>query len=108
MRKGPDKHKPRDYESAPGLDRRDEFLTSEDLGEPAEVAQQGQSRSVVRVESQAGRKPGWATRTAGAKREATRAAKGGLTRKHGASSLAKKKKGAKSQAVRRSAKKRAS
>lgn len=110
MRKGPEKHKPRteyEYETAPGLERSDEFLSSDDLGEPAEVGQQGQSRSVVRVESQTGRKPGWATRTAGAKREATRAAKGGLTRKHGASSVAKKKKAAKSEKARRAAKKRA-
>lgn len=111
MRKGPEKHKPRaeyEYESAPGLDRSDEFLSSRDLGEPANVGQQGQNRGVERVESQTGRKPGWATRTAGAKRDATRAAKGGLTRKHGASSVAKKKKGARSEAARRASKKRAS
>jgi len=58
-------------------------LSSEDrgLGEEAPQQQQGASRAVRRVESQAGRKTGFAKRTAGAKRQATRAAKGGALRK---------------------------
>jgi hypothetical protein len=62
---------------------RDLSLSSEDrgLGEETPQEQQGGSRAVRRVESQAGRKTGFAKRTAGAKRQATRAAKGGALKK---------------------------
>lgn len=58
-------------------------LSSEDrgLGDETPQEHQGGSRGVRRVESQAGRKPGFAKRTAGAKRQATRAAKGGALKK---------------------------
>jgi hypothetical protein len=64
-----------------------ESPSSEDFGEPGPARQQGESRSARQVESQAGRKPGFAKRTAGAKSQATRAALGGFEKKHGASSV---------------------
>jgi len=69
-----------------------EARAAEAFGEPGRQAQPGQSRSAHAVESQAGRKPGMAKRTAGAKSQATRAAKGGATKKAKAPSLDKKKK----------------
>ena len=64
-------------------DESDLSLSSKDygLGEEAPQQQQGQSRSPRQVESQAGRKRGYAKRTAGAKAQATRAAKGGALKK---------------------------
>src|SRR3954452_11141677 len=58
-------------------------LSSKDfgLGERAPQEQQGQNRSPRQIESQTGRKPGAAKRTAGAKRRATRSAKGGALKK---------------------------
>jgi hypothetical protein len=64
-----------------------ELPSAEDFGEPGPSRQQGQSRSPRQVESQAGRKPGFAKHTAGAKSQATRAALGGDERKHSASSV---------------------
>ena len=61
--------------------------SAEDFGESGAQAQQGQSRSPRQIESQAGRKPGYARHTAGAKSQATRAARGGYQKKHGASSV---------------------
>jgi len=64
-------------------DESDLSLSSKDygLGEEAPQQQQGQSRSPRQVESQTGRKPGAAKRTAGAKRQATRSARGGALKK---------------------------
>jgi hypothetical protein len=64
-------------------DETDLTLSSADYGLGDETPQQhqGQDRSVKRIESQAGRKAGRAKRTAGAKRQATRAAKGGALKK---------------------------
>src|SRR5436190_20784787 len=58
-------------------------LSSKDfgLGEAAPQQHQGQNRSPRQIESQTGRKPGTAKRTAGAKRQATRSAKGGALKK---------------------------
>jgi len=69
--------------------RRPEFElpSAEDFGEPGSSGQEGQSRSPRQVESQAGRKPGFDKRTAGAKSQATREALGGYEKKHGASSV---------------------
>jgi len=69
--------------------RRPEFElpSAEDFGEPGASGQEGQSRSPRQVESQAGRKPGFDKRTAGAKAQATREALGGYAKKHGASSV---------------------
>jgi hypothetical protein len=55
--------------------------SAEDFGEPGPETQEGQNRSPRQVESQAGRKPGFAKRTAGAKSQATRAALGGALKK---------------------------
>ena len=68
-------------ERASGLKRGDEFPSAGDFGAPGPQEQQGQDKGVVQVESQAGRKPGTAKRTAGAKSQATRAAKGGAEKK---------------------------
>lgn len=64
-------------------DRWDESLGSDDygLGEETPQQHQGQNRSPRQIESQAGRKPGFAKRTAGAKGQATRAARGGALKK---------------------------
>jgi hypothetical protein len=61
------------------------------------------------VESLAGRKPGFAKRTAGAKSQATRAALGGFEKKHSARSVEKKLTGPQKagRQKRRAAKKRA-
>ena len=64
-----------------------ESLSAEDFGEPGPPRHQGASRSPIKVESLAGRKPGFAKRTAGAKSQATRAARGGFEKKHSASSV---------------------
>jgi hypothetical protein len=58
-------------------------LSSKDfgLGEAVPQQHQGQNRSPRQIESQTGRKPGTAKRTAGAKRQATRSAKGGALKK---------------------------
>lgn len=61
-----------------------------EFGEPGRESQLGQDKGVVQVESQAGRKPGMAKRTAGAKAEATRTAKGGADKKAKASAAEKK------------------
>ncbi len=55
--------------------------SAEDFGELGPTRHQGASRSPHQVESLAGRKPGTAKRTAGAKSQATRAAKGGALKK---------------------------
>lgn len=67
-------------------------LSSSDLGLGEETPQQmqGQNRSPRQIESQAGRKPGFAKRTAGAEGQATRAARGGYEHKHTAASVEKK------------------
>ena len=64
-------------------DDSDLSLSSADfgLGEEAPQQQQGQNRSPRQIESQAGRKPGMAKRTAGAKSQATRSARGGALKK---------------------------
>ena len=64
-----------------------ESPSAEDFGEPGLEQQQGENRSPRQIESQAGRKPGFAKRTAGAKSQATRAALGGFEKKHGASAV---------------------
>lgn len=64
-----------------------ESPSAADFGEPGPSRQQGASRSPRQVESQAGRKPGYALRTAGAKSQPTRAARGGYEKKHGASAV---------------------
>jgi hypothetical protein len=64
-----------------------ESPSAEDFGEPGPAVQEGQSRSWRQVESQAGRKPGFDKRTAGAKSQATREALGGSEKKHGASAV---------------------
>jgi hypothetical protein len=58
-----------------------EAPSAEDFGEPGPKRQQGQNRSPRQVESQAGRKEGTAKRTAGAKSQPTRAARGGALKK---------------------------
>ncbi len=55
--------------------------SAEDFGEPGPRRHQGQNRSPRQIESQAGRKEGRAKRTAGAKNQATRAARGGALKK---------------------------
>ncbi len=73
-------------------DQSDLQLSSSDygLGEETPQKAQGQNRSVRQIESQAGRKPGFARRTAGAKSQPTRSARGGFEHKHSASSVEKK------------------
>ncbi len=58
-----------------------EAPAAEDFGEPGPTRHQGQNKSPRQIESQAGRKEGRAKRTAGAKSQATRAAKGGALKK---------------------------
>ncbi len=70
----------KDYYAAPGEPLL-EARSAEDFGEAGPVRHQGASRSAHQVESLAGRKPGTAKRTAGAKSQATRAAKGGALKK---------------------------
>ncbi len=86
-----------------------ESPSAEDFGEGGAQAQQGQSRSPRQVESQAGRKAGYARHSAGAKSQATRAARGGYQKKHSASSVDVKLTGAQKagRQKRRAAKKRA-
>ncbi len=83
--------------------------SAEDFGELGPTRQQGQSRSPRPVESQTGRKPGYARRTAGAKSQATRASRGGYEKKHSASSVDVKLTGAQKagRQKRKAAKKRA-
>jgi hypothetical protein len=64
-----------------------ESPSAQDFGEPGASRQQGASRSPRQVESQAGRKPRYALRTAGAKSQGTRAARGGYEKKHSASAV---------------------
>ncbi len=86
-----------------------ESPSAEDFGEAGPSRHAGASRAPRIVESLAGRKPGFAKRTAGAKSQATRAALGGYEKKHGASAVEVKLTGAQKagRQKRRAAKKRA-
>lgn len=89
--------------------QRPEFESSEDVDEHDPSPQQGRSRSPRQVESQAGRKPGFAKRTAGAKSQATKEALGGFDKKHSAIAVEQKLTGPQKagRQKRRAAKKRA-